>query len=110
MLWDYRKKHEKFHSVSELYFVKGLSVEGLSKLLLPNVRIESQNELEDSEIPLTISLVEAVERRYRNILEELKGGVKAEAQEHTYAVAEAYHYVGLALYDVGDDEGAKIKL
>ncbi len=108
IVMDYRKKLEKFDSVSELYFVKGLSVEGLSKLLLPNVRIESQNELEDSEIPLTISLVEAVERRYRNILEELKGGVKAEAQEHTYAVAEAYHYVGLALYDVGDDEGAKI--
>ena len=76
IVMDYRKKHEKFHSVSELYFVKGLSAEGLSKLLLPNVRIESQNELEDSEIPLTISLVEAVERRYRNILEELKGGVQ----------------------------------
>lgn len=104
---DYRKKHEKFHSVSELYFVKGLSLEGLSKLLLPRVRIESQNELEDSEIPLSISLVEAVERRYRNILEELKDGVKKEAQEHSYAVAEAYHYVGLALYDVGDDKGAK---
>lgn len=105
---NYRKKHDKFHSVSELYFVKGLNMDGLSKLLLPNVRIESQNELEDSGIPLSISLVEAVERRYRNILEELKGGVKAEAQEHTYAVAEAFHYVGLALYDVGDDEGAKI--
>ncbi len=104
---NYRKKHEKFDSVSELYFVKGLSLEGLSKLLFPRVRIESQNELEDSEIPLSISLVEAVERRYRNILEELKGGVKKEAQEHSYAVAEAYHYVGLALYDVGDDEGAK---
>ncbi|MCP4266825.1 MAG: fructose-bisphosphatase class II [Candidatus Brocadiaceae bacterium] len=108
IVMEYRKKHKKFHSVSELYFVEGLSVEGLSKLLLPNVRIESQNELEDSEIPMSISLVEAVERRYRNILEELKGGVKAEAQEHTYAVAEAYHYVGLALYDVGDDEGAKM--
>jgi fructose-1,6-bisphosphatase/sedoheptulose 1,7-bisphosphatase-like protein len=105
---NYRKKHEKFHSVSELYFVKGLSLEGLSKLLFPRVRIECQNELEDSEIPLSISLVEAVERRYRNILEELKDGVKKEAQEHSYAVAEAYHYVGLALYDVGDDEGAKI--
>jgi tetratricopeptide (TPR) repeat protein len=104
---NYRKKHEKFDSVSELYFVKGLSLEGLSKLLFPRVRIESQNELEDSEIPLSISLVEAVERRYRNILEELKDGVKKEAQEHSYAVAEAYHYVGLALYDVGDDEGAK---
>jgi len=105
---NYRKGHEKFHSVSELYFVEGLSLEGLSKLLFPKVRIETQNELEDSEIPLSISLVEAVERRYRNILEELKDGVKKEAQEHSYAVAEAYHYVGLALYDVGDDEGAKI--
>ncbi len=105
---NYRRKHEKFHSVSDLYFVKGLSLEGLSKLLFPRVRIECQNELEDSEIPLSISLVEAVERRYRNILEELKDGVKKEAQEHSYAVAEAYHYVGLALYDVGDDEGAKI--
>jgi len=104
----YRRTHEKFHSVSELYFVEGLSLEGLSKLLFPKVRIECQNELEDSEIPLSISLVEAVERRYRNILEELKEGVKKEAQEHSYAVAEAYHYVGLALYDVGDDEGAKI--
>ncbi|MCP4252017.1 MAG: hypothetical protein GY775_01185 [Candidatus Scalindua sp.] len=82
-------------------------MECLTKLLFPRVRIESQNELEDSEIPLSISLVEAVERRYRNILEELKDGVKKEAQEHSYAVAEAYHYVGLALYDVGDDEGAK---
>ncbi len=104
---NYRKKHEKFYSVSELYFVEGLSLEALSKLLFPSVRIESQNELEDSEIPLSISLVEAVERRYRNILEELKDGVKKEAQEHSYAVAEAYHYVGLALYDAGDDEGAK---
>jgi fructose-1,6-bisphosphatase/sedoheptulose 1,7-bisphosphatase-like protein len=108
IIMNYRKKHEKCDSVSKLYFVKGISLEGLSKLLLPNVRIESQNELEDSEIPMSISLVEAVERRYRNILEELKGGVKAEAQEHSYAVAEAYHYVGLALYDVGDDEGAKM--
>lgn len=105
---DYRKKHEKFHSVSDLYLVKGLSLEGISKLLFPYVRIESQNELEDSEIPLSISLVDAVERRNKNILEELKEGFKEEAQEHTYAVAEAYHYVGMALYDVGDDEGTKI--
>ena len=83
-------------------------MEAISKLLLPHVRVESQNELEDSEIPLSISLVEAVERRNQNILDELKEGVKKEAQEHSYAVAEAYHYVGLALYDVGDDEGAKI--
>jgi fructose-1,6-bisphosphatase/sedoheptulose 1,7-bisphosphatase-like protein len=105
---DYRKKHEKFHSVSDLYFVEGLSLECLSKLLHPYVRIESQNELEDSGIPLSISLVEAVERRNKNILEELKEGFKEEAQEHSYAVAEAYHYVGMALYDVGDDEGARI--
>ena len=105
---DYRKKHEKFHSVSDLYLVKGLGMDSLSKLPFPYVRIESQNELEDSEIPLSISLVDAVERRNKNILEELKEGVKKEAQEHSYAVAEAYHYVGMALYDVGDDEGAKI--
>jgi fructose-1,6-bisphosphatase/sedoheptulose 1,7-bisphosphatase-like protein len=105
---DYRKKHEKFRSVSDIYLVKGLSLESLSKLLFPYVRIESQNELEDSEIPLSISIVDAVERRNKNILEELKEGFKEEAQEHTYAVAEAYHYVGMALYDVGDDEGAKI--
>ena len=105
---DYRKKSKKFHSVSDLYLVKGLSPEGISKLLFPYVRIESQNELEDSEIPLSISLVDAVERRNKNILEELKEGFKEEAQEHTYAVAEAYHYVGMALYDVGDDEGTKI--
>ncbi len=108
LIINYKKRHKTFHSVSDLYFVNGLSKEGLSKLLIPIVRIESQNELEDSEIPMSISLVEAVERRYRNMLEELKGGVKEEAQEHTYALAEAYHYVGLALYDVGDDEGAKI--
>ena len=104
---DHRRKHENINSVSELYFVKGLGLECLTKLLFPRVRIETQNELEDSEIPLSISLVEAVEQRYRNILEELKDGVKKEAQEHSYAVAEAYHYLGLALYDVGDDEGAK---
>jgi len=105
---DCRREKEKFNSVSELYLIKGLSLEGLTKLLYPNVRVECQNELEDSEIPLSISLVEAVERRYKNILEELKEGYKKEAQEHSYAIAEAYHYVGLALYDVGDDEGSKI--
>ncbi|MFQ5687327.1 MAG: fructose-bisphosphatase class II, partial [Candidatus Scalindua sp.] len=105
---DYRRKNKKFNSVSDLYLVKGLSLESLSKLLFPHVRIESQNELEDSEIPLSISIVDAVERRNKNILEELKEGFKAEAQEHSYAVAEAYHYVGMALYDVGDDEGTKI--
>ena len=87
-----------FHSVGELYLVKGLSLESLSKLLLPKVILESQNELEDADIPLSISLVEAMEQRYKNILEELREGYKKEAQEHSYAVAEAYHYVGLALY------------
>jgi len=108
LIIDYRKEHGEFHSVSDLYFVKGLDLKSLSKLLSPSVRIESQNELEDSEIPLSISLVEAVERRNKNILEELREGFKEEAQEHSYAVAEAYHYVGMALFDVGDDEGAKI--
>jgi len=97
-----------FHSVGELYLVKGLNLESLSKLLLPKVILESQNELEDADIPLSISLVEAMEQRYKNILEELREGYKKEAQEHSYAVAEAYHYVGLALYDIGDDAGAKI--
>jgi fructose-1,6-bisphosphatase/sedoheptulose 1,7-bisphosphatase-like protein/tetratricopeptide (TPR) repeat protein len=97
-----------FHSVGELYLVKGLNLESLSKLLLPKVILESQNELEDADIPLSISLVEAMEQRYKNILEELREGYKKEAQEHSYAVAEAYHYLGLALYDIGDDEGAKI--
>ena len=60
---DYRKKHEEFRSVSDLYLVEGLSQESLSKLLFPHIRIDSQNELEDSEIPLSISLVDAVERR-----------------------------------------------
>ncbi|MFO0792499.1 MAG: fructose-bisphosphatase class II [Candidatus Brocadiaceae bacterium] len=102
------RMHKKFHSVGELYLIKELDVDTLSKLLLPPVRVESQNELEDANIPLSISLVEAMERRYKNVLEELKEGYIEEAQEHSYAVAEAYHYVGLALYDIGDDEGAKI--
>ncbi|HHT9110610.1 MAG TPA: fructose-bisphosphatase class II, partial [Candidatus Brocadiaceae bacterium] len=100
--------HKKFHSVGELYLIKELNMDALSKLLLPRVRVESQNELEDAHIPLSISLVEAMEHRYKNVLEELKEGYIEEAQEHSYAVAEAYHYVGLALYDIGDDEGAKI--
>ncbi|KKM02925.1 hypothetical protein LCGC14_1779550 [marine sediment metagenome] len=108
IILSYRRVNEKFHSVGELYFVKGLSLESLSKLLLPHVRVESQNELEDSEIPLSISLVEAMERRADNVLEELREKYKEDAQEHQYALAESYHYVGLALYDVGDDGGAKI--
>src|SRR3989304_4157241 len=106
--FHYAKGNKIFHSVGDLYLVMGLSLESLSKLLLPKVILESQNELEDADIPLSISLVEAMEQRYKNILEELREGYKKEAQEHSYAVAEAYHYVGLALYDIGDDEGAKM--
>ncbi|MCF6155467.1 MAG: fructose-bisphosphatase class II [Candidatus Brocadia sp.] len=105
---NYKRAHKRFHSVSELYRVKGLNLESFSKLLLPHVIVESQNELEDADIPLSISLVEVMEKRYKNMLEELKDGYRKEAQEHSYAMAEAYHYVGLALYDVGDDEGTKI--
>ncbi len=104
----YKKMHGNFHSVSELYQVKGLGLENLSKLLLPQVTVESQNELEDADIPLSISLVEAMEKRHKNMLEELKDGYRKEAQEHSYAMAEAYHYVGSVLYDIGDDEGVKI--
>lgn len=104
----YKTEHKRFHSVGELYRVNGLSLEGLSQLLLPQVTVESQNELEDTDIPLSISLVEVMEKRYKNMLDELKEGYRKEAQEHSYAMAEAYHYVGLALYDVGDDEGVKI--
>ncbi|HHT9126409.1 MAG TPA: fructose-bisphosphatase class II [Candidatus Brocadiia bacterium] len=105
---NYKSANKKFSSVGELYLLKELGLESLSKLLLPRVKIESQNELEDTDIPLSISFVEAMERRYKNILEDLKEGFKEEAQEHLYAVAEAYHYVGLGLYDIGDDEGAKV--
>jgi len=105
---QYKSMHKSFRSVGKLYMIKDLGLECLSKLLLPQVKVESQNELEDANIPLSISLVEAMEQRYRNILEELKEGFKQEAQEHSYAVAEAYHYAGLALYDSGDDDGAKI--
>lgn len=105
---SYKRAHKKFHSVSELYRVEGLGLESLSKLFLPQVTVESQNELEDVDIPLSISLVEVMEKRYKNMLEELMDGYRKEAQEHSYAMAEAYHYVGLALYDIGDDEGVKI--
>ncbi|MFN3533310.1 MAG: fructose-bisphosphatase class II [Candidatus Brocadia sp.] len=105
---NYKRSHKKFYSVGELYRVEGLGLESLSKLLLPQVSVESQNELEDADIPLSISLVEVMEKRYKNMLEELKEGYRKEAQEHSYAMAEAYHYVGLALYDVGDDEGVNI--
>ncbi|MGQ3685796.1 MAG: fructose-bisphosphatase class II [Candidatus Loosdrechtia sp.] len=104
---NYRKEKKLFRSVIELYCVPGLSLECLTKLLLPQVKVESQNELEDAHIPLSISFVEAMERRYENMMDELKEGFMKEAQEHSYALAEAYHYVGLALYHIGDDEGAK---
>ena len=67
--FNYAWGNKIFHSVGELYLVKGLSLESLSKLLLPKVILESQNELEDADIPLSISLVEAMEQRYKNILE-----------------------------------------
>lgn len=105
---NYKREKKVFYSVSDLYHVQELGLESLTKLLLPRIRIESQNELEDAHIPLSISLVEAMERRYENMMDELKEGHIKEAQEHSYALAEAYHYVGLALYDIGDDEGAKI--
>lgn len=105
---SYKGAHNKFHSVGELYRVKGLGLESLQKLFLPHVIVESHNELEDADIPLSISLVEVMEKRYKNMLEELKEGYRKDAQEHSYAMAEAYHYVGLALYDIGDDEGVKI--
>lgn len=108
LILEYIKIYKRFYSVSELYFVKGLSAEGLSKLLLPDVKVESQNELEDANVPLSISLVEAMEKRYRNMLKELREGHKEETQEHFYAVAEAYHYVGLSLYDEGDVYGARL--
>lgn len=108
IILQYRKNSAKFGSLEELHFVKGLNCNCLTKLLFPRVKVASCNEIDDSEIPLSISLVEAMEQRYKNILEELREGHKYEAQEHSYAVAEAYHYVGLALYDVGDEEGSKI--
>lgn len=104
---NYRKVNGEFNSVGVLFFIKELALESLSKLLFPSVRVESQNELEDPGIPLSISLVEAMEQRSVNILEEIREGFKEDAQEHQYALAESYHYVGLALYDVGDDEGTK---
>ena len=108
LILNYRKTNKKFYSIEELYLIKGLGLRCLSKIFFPDVKVESQNELEDSEIPLTISIVEAMERRAEIILEELRERYREDAQEYQYALAESYHYVGLALYDVGDDEGAKI--
>lgn len=97
-----------FQSVSELYFVKGLKIDCLVKLLVPNVKVYAHNELETADIPISISRCEAVERRSKNILQEIKENYKEDAQEHSYAVGEAYHYMGLALHDVGDLSGARI--
>lgn len=108
LIQDYRKTRSKFFSVSELYHIKALKVDTLVKLLLPSVRVEAHNELENADIPLSISIREAVEVRYKNILREIEEKCKDEAQEHSYAVAEAYHYVGMALHDVGDYTGARM--
>ncbi len=105
---DYRNNRERMYSCSELYYIKRLKMSSLVKLLYPRVKVASHNELETADIPLSISIREAVERRYKNILQELKDNFKDEAQEHSYAVGEAYHYVGMALYDVGDNSGARI--
>lgn len=105
---DCRRKRLKFFSVSELFHFKELGIECLVKLLLPVVKVEAHNELENADIPLSISIREAVERRYKNILREIEEKSKEDAQEHSYAVAEAYHYVAMALNDVGDFSGARM--
>lgn len=105
---DFRKKIGKFRSVRELFLIDALKIECLVKLLMPAVKVYAHNELENADIPTTISRVESVERRYKNILHEIKHSFKEEAQEHSYAVGEAYHYMGLALYDVGDFPGSRI--
>ncbi len=104
----FRRKRKKFRFVSELYYTEGIGIECLVKLLLPKVKVEAYNELENADIPLSISIREAVELRYKNILREIEEKCKDEAQEHSYSVAEAYHYVGMALNDVGDFSGARI--
>lgn len=105
---DFRTKRGKFMSVSELYLIEDLKIDCLVKLLVPTVKVYAHNELESADVPLSISRCEAVERRYKNILQEIKENYREDAQEHSYAVGEAYHYVGLALYDVGDFPGSRI--
>ncbi|MGR3320138.1 MAG: fructose-bisphosphatase class II [Candidatus Anammoxibacter sp.] len=105
---NFRTKRGKFLSVSELYLIQDIKIDTLVKLLVPDVKVYAHNELETADIPISISRVEAVERRYKNILQEIEESFKEEAQEHSYAVGEAYHYIGLALYDVGDFPGARI--
>ncbi len=105
---NYRKENHIFRSVSELYLIKELKSDNLLKLLLPEVKVYAYNELESADIPLTISRCEAVEIRSENILREISESCKEDAQEHSYAVGESYHYVGMALYDVGDFPGSRI--
>ncbi len=103
-----RVKKRKFDCVSEVYFIKGLTIDCITQLLYPNVKVASHNELEDSHIPLSITTVDAMERRASNILEELREGYKEDAQEHQYSLAESYHYLGLVFYDMGNIDGTKI--
>lgn len=105
---DFRREKGRFISVVELYLIKGLGLGCLTRLLFPQVKVLIHNELEDSNIPLSITIVDAVERRTKNIVEELREGYKEDAQEHQYSLAESYHYVGLTFYDIGNIEGAKI--
>ena len=108
IILDKRRKKKKFHCLSELYFIKELELESLTKLLFPEVKVASQNELEGSRIPLSITTVDAMERRTSNILEELREGYREDAQEYQYSLAESYHYIGLTFYDLGNLEGTKI--
>lgn len=105
---EYRQVNKGFYSLDEFYRIKEINSDGRLRLLLPDVQVESENDLEESIIPKTKSDVEAMEQRHENLQEELRVGVKEEAQEYSYALAESYHYVGMALYDIGDDDGAKI--
>lgn len=105
---NFRRERGRFSSVGELYLIKGLGLECLTRLLFPQVKVLIHNELEDSNIPLSITIVDAMERRTKNIVEELREGYKEDAQEHQYSLAESYHYVGLTFYDIGNMEGAKI--
>ena len=105
---NYRKKNHIFRSVSELYLIDDLEFDCLVQLLIPAVKVYAYNELESADIPLTISRCEAVEIRSENILREISESYKEDAQEHSYAVGESYHYVGMALYDVGDFPGSRI--
>lgn len=105
---SYRKEKKRLCSVSELYHIKGISSDVLVNLLMPKVKVESYNELESADVPVSRSVREVSEQRCKNILEELKGNPTKEVQELLYGVAESHHYTGLALYDVGDYAGARI--